>query len=304
MSLVVLVGDGTRQAVLDALQARLGETGAWRITRVPVETTIPFPEADNGAGGGDGDCTHDEPDENGSGRGGQSREVICNRVWEQAQGGRNYVLFVLLSTVVAAFGMLADNVAVVIGAMVIAPLPGPNLALAVAAALGDPALMRRALLTSLQGLALALGQSLAIGALWPGEHQTPALTERAQAGFDGIAVALASGAAAALSLVTGLSTALVGVMVAVALLPPTVAVGIFLGAGLLPDAGGAALLLTVNIVCVNLAAQIIMLSRGITPRNWWEKPCARRASLINAAIWAGLPGALALLLWARSPLPV
>ena len=90
-------------------------------------------------------------------------------------------------------------------------------------------------------------------------------------------------------------------MVAVALLPPTAAIGLFLGAGMADLALGAALLLGVNIVCVNLAAQVVMLSRGITPRTWFEKRQARRASLINAGLWFGLLLALAILLWLRAP---
>ncbi|WP_412507022.1 TIGR00341 family protein [Roseovarius sp. SYSU LYC5161] len=226
---------------------------------------------------------------------------MYNQVWEQARTDRNYAVFVTLSTVVAAFGMIADNVAVVVGAMVIAPLLGPNLALAVGVALGDGRLMGRAILSSLTGLGLALGLGVVIAQLWPVDATSAELRARAEVGFDGMAIALASGAAAALSLVTGMSSALVGVMVAVALLPPTTAIGLFLGAGHARMALDAALLLAVNVVCVTLAAQVIMVLRGITPRTWFEKRSARRASLINGVIWLGLLVALAALLWLRTP---
>jgi len=111
---------------------------------------------------------------------------------------------------------------------------------------------------------------------------------RTETGFDGIALALASGAAAALSLSTGLSSALVGVMVAVALLPPAATVGLMLGAGHLDLALGALTLLAINIVCLNLSAQFTFVLRGVRPRTWFEKKNAKRAVRINAAIWLTL----------------
>lgn len=291
----ILATQDHRQALLDRLQSLMGTRDDWRITLLPVETTIPFPEKEKEEE--EDDATKDAR----KNRGGQSREEIYNNVWKQAQTDRNYLVFVVLSTVVAAFGMIADNVAVVVGAMVIAPLLGPNLALAVGVALGDGKLMGRAITTNAAGIAVALGLSLLIGAVWPVDAASKELMSRTQVGFDGMAIALASGAAAALSLVTGLSSALVGVMVAVALLPPTAAIGLFLGAGHPEFALGAALLLCVNVACVNLAAQVVMLSRGITPRTWFEKKQARRSSLINGGIWLGLLIALAVLLWVRTP---
>jgi len=264
------------------------------ITLLPVETSIPFPEEDAEA-----------REERSRKSGSVSREEIYNTVWQNAQVDRNYLVFVLLSTVVAALGMIADNVAVVVGAMVIAPLLGPNLALAVGVALGDEKLIGRAIVTNCVGVALALALSFAIGQVWPVNLDSDELLSRSAVGFDGMAIALASGAAAALSLVSGVSSALVGVMVAVALLPPTAAIGLFLGAGQTHLALGALMLLSVNVVCVNLAAQVVMVSRGVTPRTWFEKKKARRSSLVNGVIWLGLLVTLgALMWWWRVPIPV
>jgi uncharacterized membrane protein len=108
---------------------------------------------------------------------------------------------------------------------------------------------------------------------------------RTDVGLDSVALALASGAAAVLSLTTGLSSVLVGVMVAVALLPPTATLGLMLGAGQYHHALGAGLLLAVNIVCVNLAAKVVFLAKGIHPRTWWERKRAKRAMLLYVIIW-------------------
>jgi len=104
-------------------------------------------------------------------------------------------------------------------------------------------------------------------------------------GFDSVALALASGAAAVLSMTTGLPSVLVGVMVAVALLPPAATLGIMLGSGQLHLALGAGLLLAVNLVCVNLAAKLVFLVKGIRPRTWWQKEKARQSMTTYLVIW-------------------
>jgi uncharacterized membrane protein len=103
--------------------------------------------------------------------------------------------------------------------------------------------------------------------------------------LDGVAIALAAGAAAVLSLTTGLSSTLVGVMVAVALLPPTATMGMLLGAGMPTLAGGALLLLMVNVVCVIVAAKLVFYSRGIAPRTWYERSKARQSKVLASAVW-------------------
>jgi uncharacterized membrane protein len=109
---------------------------------------------------------------------------------------------------------------------------------------------------------------------------------RTEIDLGNIALALASGAAAALTLTGGVSSALVGVMVAVALLPPAAAIGIFLGAGEITLALKAGVLLAVNVSCVNLATLAVFISRGIKPRTWIERRSARQSILFSAAGWS------------------
>jgi len=79
--------------------------------------------------------------------------------------------------------------------------------------------------------------------------------------------------------------ALVGVMVAVALLPPLMVVALLAGAGEWRGAWGALLLYSTNVASVNLAGIAVFLARGITPRSWWEKRRARRAAWWAMAFW-------------------
>ncbi len=291
-SLQMLAGSETRQALVDSVQAALSAQSDWRLTILPVETTVPLPRDEAEA-----EKKRKKASENKIG--GMTREEVWNTVWGQAKLDQTYVVFVLLSTIVAALGMLTDSVAVVVGAMVIAPLLGPNLAFSGGVALGDEKLIGRSLITNVVGLVVALLLSIVIGYGWTGALSSDELLSRSEIGFDGMAIALASGAAAALSLVTGVSSALVGVMVAVALLPPTSAIGIFLGAGQWALASGAAMLLAVNIVSVNLAAHTILFWRGIRPRTFFEDKKAARGRMASGLVWVVLLLVLGGLMWSQ-----
>ncbi len=267
----LLVEDEQRQGLLDELQTHLGTSPSARILVMPVEAALPRPPVQ---------------EESGDKESGATREELYNEIEKNARLTGPFLILVFLSTIVAAIGLIEDNVAVVIGAMVIAPLLGPNIALALGAALGDKTLILKSLRTGGAGLGLALAVSILIGMLWPTlPLDAQELMARTDVGLDSVALALASGGAAVLSMTTGLPSVLVGVMVAVALLPPTATMGLMLGHGDWDLALGAGLLLAVNIVCVNLAAKIAFLARGITPRTLWEKQEARRSVVLYIVIW-------------------
>lgn len=282
----LLVRPEQRQTVLDTLQGMLSGSEGARILVEPLEAVLPRTE---------------EPAEEPRRPSGPTREELYEDIAKGARMDRNFLLLVTLSTLVAGIGMIEDNVAVVIGAMVIAPLLGPNLALALGTALGDVDLMWQALKANVAGVGLAAVIALVMGCLWPEPLSSGELLNRAQVGLDSVALALASGAAAVLSLTTGVSTVLVGVMVAVALLPPTTAAGLFLGAGQPQLAAGAALLLAVNVVSVNLAAKLVFLVKGVKPRTWLEKRKARQSLLLYIALWVFTLGLLIAVIYARSP---
>lgn len=277
--LSLLVRSDNSQELIDSIQSITRHEQGSRITIHPIEATLPKIEEE------------EKPEKEKQEKkpvlfGGISREELYSDVSRGAMLDGNYVLLTILSAIVAAIGLITDNVAVVIGAMVIAPLLGPNMALAFGATIGDLPLMGRSLRTGLTGLGLSLLFSIALATLIDIPFGSSSEIEsRTVVGLDSIVLALASGAAAVLSLTTGVSSGLVGVMVAVALLPPTVVLGLCLGGGHMMEAAGAGLLLSVNIVCVNLSAKLIFLLRGIHPYEWYERKNARRALTISLIIW-------------------
>lgn len=277
-SVRMLVSDDTRQTVLDALQSLLGTAENARIIVQPVEAVLPRPAPK-------ADETADKGNASAKSGSGLTREELYNEIEKGARLNVNFLILVFLSTVVAAIGLLEDNVAVIVGAMVIAPLLGPNIALSFAATLGDRDLLQESLKTNLAGIALALALSFLIGWFWPVDVPGREILSRSTVGFDGIVLALASGAAAVLSLTSGVASALVGVMVAVALLPPTAALGMMLASGQSDMATGAGLLLAANIVCVNLSANLVFLVKGVRPRTWLEKRKARQSAVWIVLFW-------------------
>lgn len=225
-----------------------------------------------------------------------SREELYGAALDMARLNRVYVGMVVLSTVVAAVGLLNNSVAVIIGAMVIAPLLGPIIAQAMGTTLGDTDLVRLALKTNLAGLGLALMLSVLMGLVLEVQPGSPELAARTGIGLGNIAVALASGGAGALAFTAGASTVLVGVMVAVALLPPLAAFGLLLGSGYMLSALGAALLLITNIICVNLSGVVVFWLQGVRPTTWWEEKRAQRATKISITVCTGLLILLALVI--------
>jgi len=278
----LLVGEIDRQALLDGLQAALGESEDWHIVMLPTDVVIPRePEEEEKPKAADQEREKEEQER-------ASREELYSAVAGGVRMDANFILLVMLSTVVASVGLETDNVAVVIGAMVIAPLLGPNVAFAFATAIGDRPLMLSAAKSSVLGAALSVATAALLALVVTPNVNSAELLARSSLHYAGIVLALASGAAAALSVTSGLPATLVGVMVAVALLPPAATLGIMAAAHKPELAIGAAMLLGANIACVNVAAQIVFIAKGIRPRQWHERQSARKAVIANMTAWVFL----------------
>lgn len=266
----MLVSDDKLQLVLDAIQNLLLTQPNTHIVVLSVDVSLPKP---------------DEEERKQEDAATEAREALYEGVEKGVQLDLNFVVLVILSSLVAAIGLITDNVAVVIGAMVIAPLLEPNLALSLGTALGDLSLIRKSVQTLIVGMLLAVIVPAGLGMFWPFDITGHELMLRTKVGLDSAVLALASGAAAALSLTTGLSSMLVGVMVAVALLPPAAALGLMLGSGNTALAIGAGLLLAVNVVCVNLASKIVFDIKGIRQLGWQDEEKAKHAKIVYILGW-------------------
>lgn len=118
----LLVGEIDRQALLDRLQAALGKSENWHIVMLPTDVVIPREPGEEQKPNAGQEKNKKEEQER------ASREELYNSVAGGIRMDANFILLVILSTVVASVRLESNNVAVVIGAMVIAPLLGPNVA--------------------------------------------------------------------------------------------------------------------------------------------------------------------------------
>ena len=280
----LLVADETRQPVLDALQAILQTSDNYHIVITPVDTALPKPAEIEAKPQTEAEKKEDSIRKKAALA--STREEILAQVEKNTQLDNNFILLVVLSAIVASVGLLENNVAVIVGAMVIAPLLGPNMAFSLGTSLGESKLVIESIKAMAVGISLSIILAIAIGLLWNGRFDSAEIIARTDVAYSSTVIALASGAAASLSLVSGTSSVLVGVMVAVALMPPAVTIGLMLSVNEIQNAYGAALLLAMNIVCINLSAKLVFLLRGIKPRTWLDARKAKQSSVLYITLWA------------------
>ena len=269
------------EALSDVLVRQFGSRDNFRLISLPVEATVPpvTEPAESKLPGGEAAA----PAKGGPQR--ISREELYEDVAQASRLTPVYIVTIVLSTVVAAVGLIRGDIAIVIGAMVIAPLLGPNVALSLASTLGDPDLARQSLRTIGVGVATAAAVSLLLGVVLTIDPHAPELAARTRADAGDVILALAAGAAGALAFTSGVPAVVVGVMVSVALLPPLVVAGLLAGAGYGMQAAGAFILILTNVTCVNLAAVATFLFQKVRPRTWWEEERARKATRLAVATW-------------------
>ncbi|MGC9318835.1 MAG: TIGR00341 family protein [Armatimonadota bacterium] len=192
------------------------------------------------------------------------RREIYEDVAEQSQPGGAFYVMVALSTVIAAYGLIINSAAVVIGAMLVAPLMGPIFGIALALSSGNRRLLWTAIQSEALGILLAVGVAAVIGLV---PLRLPPDTEwlmRTQPTLFDLAIALASGLAGAYALVDErVSPALPGVAVAVALLPPLAACGLSLATMRWEMAAGAMMLFTANFFAIQLASAAVFSLFGM-----------------------------------------
>lgn len=281
------------EPLLDALEARHSGTEAYRVVILPVQASLPRPEEE------EDEQEKDEPEGEGEeGRERVSREELYAQLSDAARPTPVYAALSALSAGACTFGLLNGDLAVIIGAMVIAPLLGPLVALSLAATLADGPLARDGLVASAIGAGATLAVSAGVGVLVPVDPGLSEIASRTSLSLGHLALALAAGSAGTLAYTSGVSAAIVGVMVAVALVPPLATGGLLLGAGHVEASTGAFLLTLGNLASINLAGVLTFLAQGIRPNRWWEAERARRSTAVAVAVWSAVLLALAaVILW-------
>lgn len=197
----------------------------------------------------------------------------------------NYYVLVLLSALIATLGLLLGSAAVIIGAMLIAPLMGPIMGSAAGITFGRLRTIETSATTLLKGSLLAIFVAITTAVASPLVPLTPEVMARTSPNLLDLLVALASGAAGAYVLARReVGEALPGVAIAAALMPPLCVVGI--GAAIVNTdvAFGALLLFVANLAAIVMAAAVVFLLLGVRPPRTFERERQLRRSLTVALV--------------------
>jgi uncharacterized hydrophobic protein (TIGR00341 family) len=238
-----------------------------------------------------------------------AREELVSTVEGLAPDFSNYVVLSIISAVVATAGILLDSPAVVVGSMVIAPLIGPAMATSVGSVVADRELFVRGVTRQAIGFGVAIAAAAVFALFARTVNLVPPgidllaieqVSGRLSPDFLSLAVALGAGVAGALSLSTGVSTALVGVMIAAALIPPTAVIGIGVAWRMPQAVVGASVLVLVNVLSINLAALLVLWYEEYQPEDWFRLSEARSATLKRIVVLGAAIVALSLFLGATT----
>lgn len=185
----------------------------------------------------------------------EARRAIITEIEEGSSPFFRYWVMVALSTTIAAYGLLSNSAAVIIGAMLVAPLMGPIFGISLGLVMGHNTLLRKALLAEVLGVALAVGIGWGVGVLPLNLGVSQEMLGRTAPTLYDLLIALASGLAGAYATVNvKISSALPGVAISVALVPPLATCGLFLARGDTAHGWGAFLLFAANLFAIQLAA--------------------------------------------------
>lgn len=178
-----------------------------------------------------------------------------------------FYVMVILSCSIATFGLLTNSVAVIIGAMLIAPLMTPIVAGSLAITLGNTRLLRSSVKAEVTGVLLAITIAVFLTLLSPTKELNSEILARTKPTIIDLIIALASGAAGAYAMCFRPGgAALPGVAIATALMPPLCVVGIGLAIGDNSVAGGAFLLFLANLIAISIASSAVFRLAGFTSK--------------------------------------
>ncbi|MEF8874687.1 MAG: TIGR00341 family protein, partial [Candidatus Thermoplasmatota archaeon] len=164
----------------------------------------------------------------------------------------------------------------------------PNVGLSLATTLADSDLAKLAAKTAVVGIFLSFLVSVGLGVVLtvgPGSSQ---IATRTDIGLLQVVLALSAGSAGALAYTRGLSSAVIGVMVALALVPALAASGLLIGSQYFTLGFNALILFFINLICINLSGVLTFVVQGFEPSSWWEADKARRLTKKALAIWISL----------------
>lgn len=199
--------------------------------------------------------------------------AVLAQVSEDAAISGHYLVMTIISAGIAILGLLLSSPAVVIGAMLISPLMGPIVGLGFGIALFDFDALKRSLISFGVGVVLAVGVSTLLVLVSPIQSVTSEIAARTRPNLFDLGVAVLAGLGATYAMIRGRQGAIVGVAIAVALMPPLAVVGFGLATLDRQVFLGAAFLFFTNFTAIAFAAAALARVYGfghfLSPHQTW-----------------------------------
>jgi len=193
--------------------------------------------------------------------------IVRQEIADGSEPGIRFYLMVVVSTMIAGFGLAMNSTAVIIGAMLVAPLMTPIFGMALALIRSDAHLLGKAARAEIAGVVVAILMGVVLGKVYPGLEPTPEMLARTQPQLFDLLVAVFSGFAGAYALVDEkLSPALPGVAIATAIVPPLANTGLCFAVGAYAGGVGSFLLFFSNFLSILLVASTVFWFFGMTGR--------------------------------------
>ncbi len=222
------------------------------------------------------------------------RVAVLSHVADAGTFGPRFAFLMLMSVGIAMFGLLQNSAAVIIGAMLIAPLMGPIIELGMGLATFDLRTVRSALRAITGGIALALAMAMPIVWASPLQQATPEILARTQPTFFDLMVAVFSGLAGAYATISRKGEAIVGVAIATSLVPPLAVLAYGLALRNMGVAGGAGLLFMTNLLAIALSATMVARLYGFGGTDSPRQTAWQAFLIIGTFILLSIPLGLSL----------
>jgi uncharacterized hydrophobic protein (TIGR00271 family) len=175
----------------------------------------------------------------------------------------SYIALVVISAHIATLGLIVNSAAVIIGAMIIAPLMGPIMAGGLSFAISDNHLGGKAFKSISLGIVLSVFFSATVTFISPLKENTSEILIRTSPNIMDLFIALFSGLAGAFAVTfKKISGSIVGVAISVALMPPLCVTGIGISTGQANVVIGGFFLFLTNLTAIFIASAIFFLVLG------------------------------------------
>lgn len=204
---------------------------------------------------------------------GVDHDAVLRQIADESGWSGRYAFLIVISAMISLLGLLIPSVAVLIGAMLLSPLMMPIVGLGFGIATLDFGEIRRTGLALVAGAVLAIGLSVVLVSISPVQTITSEIAGRTQPTLFDLLVALLSAVAGSYALIRGRGGTVVGVAIAIAIMPPLTVIGFGIATWNWTVFSGALLLFLTNAVTIALTAALVARAYGfgshLSPSHTW-----------------------------------